>query len=296
MDQPCQELKPPLFPQLGNFAKLPPELRFQIWGSLFEDFLYDCHSAPRALSILSCNRYINEETSRILYQRRVFDLAINLHFEKGKTKFTVKMKVRNTGRKKRCFKTKTMSCFEDCLKLLQIFPGGESQTTPPYIMIDCEYPEWDPKRFEIWKNILNLVDTLKVMPNGNTIMIKSYLSENECPAFPYLMPEIENCVKLALEETPPNIQRQVYLESTWPQTSIFRAAPFISLPCVYYTALRRIYPTICDPSIRRDRYRKTRRSGRTVREHQSPRTTVADPMDMSRMYVQAFALESAVVG
>ncbi|KAK9852780.1 hypothetical protein MYU51_008017 [Penicillium brevicompactum] len=76
-DRSREESKPTPLAQLGQFSKLPPELRFQIWNYLFDDFK-STSSSSGPISILFCNRGLYEETSRILYEHRVFSLTINI--------------------------------------------------------------------------------------------------------------------------------------------------------------------------------------------------------------------------
>ncbi|KAJ5213512.1 hypothetical protein N7449_000681 [Penicillium cf. viridicatum] len=59
--------------QLGNFEKLPLEIRLLIWECLF----YDIHTAPRVLSILRCNRYLYQEISDHLYKGMRHEIRIS---------------------------------------------------------------------------------------------------------------------------------------------------------------------------------------------------------------------------
>lgn len=73
-----------LFAQLGNFAKLPPELRLKIWGYLFSSCcLRTTLPEPghgrelRNLSILCANQHLYGEVSHYLFSRLRY--TINLH-------------------------------------------------------------------------------------------------------------------------------------------------------------------------------------------------------------------------
>lgn len=63
----------PVSAHLGNFVKLPLEIRFLIWEYLF----YDIHTAPHVLSILRCNRHLYQEISDHLYNRTRHELRIS---------------------------------------------------------------------------------------------------------------------------------------------------------------------------------------------------------------------------
>lgn len=56
--------------QLGNFAKLPTEIRLCIWEFLFLGLqkAAHCHLRPSTLSILSCSRYLYHEISPHFYK------------------------------------------------------------------------------------------------------------------------------------------------------------------------------------------------------------------------------------
>ncbi|KOS47351.1 hypothetical protein ACN38_g1694 [Penicillium nordicum] len=70
------EYQHPQFPgstQLGNFEKLPFEIRLLIWECLF----YDIHTAPHVLSILRCSRYLYQEISDHLYKGMRHEIRIS---------------------------------------------------------------------------------------------------------------------------------------------------------------------------------------------------------------------------
>jgi hypothetical protein len=59
-------------PQLGNFAKLPLELRLLIWEYLF----CKIYTTPHVLSILRCSRYLYQEIADHLYRGMRHEIQI----------------------------------------------------------------------------------------------------------------------------------------------------------------------------------------------------------------------------
>ncbi|CAG7935463.1 unnamed protein product [Penicillium nalgiovense] len=59
--------------QLGNFAKLPLELRLLVWEYLFRNI----HTIPHVLSILRCSRYLYQEIADHLYRGMRHEIRIS---------------------------------------------------------------------------------------------------------------------------------------------------------------------------------------------------------------------------
>ncbi|KAJ5746884.1 uncharacterized protein N7511_008580 [Penicillium nucicola] len=173
-DRSQEESKPP-FAQLGEFSKLPPELRFQIWNCLFDNFFQNMDLAPRALSILSCNRSLNEETSRVLYEHRVLTLtvAVRCSYE-GTLEFNAIVKAAKGTRKLKGVKYKEFNRLDYVLRLIQEFPSWRFQKCGPWIHVDHFF--WLPpsQELELWECVHRIVDIVKLIPNGKNITFNTF--------------------------------------------------------------------------------------------------------------------------
>ncbi|CAI7572235.1 unnamed protein product [Penicillium bialowiezense] len=157
-DRPQEESNlPPLYAQLGEFSKLPAELRFQIWDCLFANFFKYPSKTPRALSILSWNRSLYEETSRILYERRVLELRIRVGFGMGD------MKLHFTDH------------LDDILRLIRNFPSWRFQKCGPRIYLFYNYWLNQKDELRLWECVHEIVNTLKLIPNGKNITFRTFL-------------------------------------------------------------------------------------------------------------------------
>ncbi|KAJ5196786.1 hypothetical protein N7449_007265 [Penicillium cf. viridicatum] len=134
----------PRVSQLGAFTKLPLELRWMIWESVFDQI----HSAPFALAILRCSRHLYQEISGHLFENfeHEFRVVDGLRFN-----FTTK-KTRSQG-----WELRNIDAVRNHL---HSFPWAKVGTKvfvnilPP--------PEGDPGQIvQIWQNVNQLVDTLK---------------------------------------------------------------------------------------------------------------------------------------
>jgi hypothetical protein len=169
-----EESKPPLFAQLGEFSKLPPELRFQIWNCLFVDFFKNT-SAPCGLSILSCNRTLNQETSRILYEHRVLSLTIVICCSpKRIPEFRAFVKAGKSARKLTGVKYMGLSCFDDVLRLIRNFPTWRFQKCGPWIHVNYLYSLSPSEELELWECVFRIVETLELIPNGRNITYNTF--------------------------------------------------------------------------------------------------------------------------
>ncbi|CDM32048.1 hypothetical protein CBS147339_1319 [Penicillium roqueforti] len=179
MNQDCsrEESKPPLFARLGEFSKLPPELRFQIWNCLFDDFLWNTSSTPCGLSIISCNRYLNEETTRILYERRVLSLTIVIRCspEGGRIpEFHAIVKAAKGAGKLMGVKFMGLSYLDDVLRLVRNFPSWRFQKCGPWIHVNYFCLLCPSEELELWDCVVRVVDTLKLIPNGKNITFNTF--------------------------------------------------------------------------------------------------------------------------
>lgn len=133
----------PEVPQLGAFTKLPLELRWMIWESVFDQI----HSAPFALAILRCSRHLYQGISGHLFENfeHEFRVADGLRFN---------------------FTTKTCS---QGWELRNIDAVRSHLHSFPWVKVGTEMfvnilppPEGDPGQIvQIWQKVNQLVDILE---------------------------------------------------------------------------------------------------------------------------------------
>ena len=176
-----QKLKPPLFDQLGDFAKLPPEIRYQIWNYIL-DYAFDvpatdheflrrfcCHG----LAILFCNRHINEEVSYLLYRERDPSPMIFIHNLDGsgdKIDLGVKSN-RNQLHRLR------MRDFKDAFEQFQKFPFRRTKSSGLCINVITTNLCSTEQASKYWKRIVTAFDDVRDKP------------DDQCIEFTALMPE-----------------------------------------------------------------------------------------------------------
>lgn len=80
-----------LFPQLGTFSKLPPEVRLEVWEHLFSLCQIraplqqrESNSKARNLSILQANRYLHAEISHHLYSTLTHTISLSPKYDRHK--------------------------------------------------------------------------------------------------------------------------------------------------------------------------------------------------------------------
>lgn len=196
-----EESKSPLFAQLGGFSKLPPELRFRIWNYLFDGIftktqkqhnnkLIRCgilktpltyskynRITPHPLAILFCNRFINEETSHLLYRERMRLIRFDVLYTEEEEMIFFADVVPKFG----TYQQIHFSCFEDALQFLRNFPLSRMERCAPSIRVMilgwCD-PDDTKKLLEV---TLKIVDTLKNTPNGKNIAFRTYHPRNRGP-------------------------------------------------------------------------------------------------------------------
>lgn len=140
--------------QLGTFAKLPLELRWMIWESVFDEI----HSTPFALAILLCSRYLYQEISDHLFKdfEHEFQVAGGLRFN-----FTTR-RTHNHG-----WELKTIEAVRNHL---HTFPwrriGGKMfvNISPP--------PQEDPGQIlQILQKVNQLIDTVNTTPSAPSVWV-----------------------------------------------------------------------------------------------------------------------------
>lgn len=182
-DHPRQEPISPLYAQLGAFSKLPPELRFKIWNHLFDNFKSTA-SASGIISILFCNRNLYEETSRILYETRLFGLTIMIDPSIEDTlDFTAIVEIIKGVRTPVAFRCMSLSCLDDVLRLIQQFPSWRLRRSGPCIRVRYFHVPSPSMELCLWKCVHSIVDTLKLLPNGKKIGYTSFYPRLQNPEY-----------------------------------------------------------------------------------------------------------------
>ncbi|KAJ5948324.1 hypothetical protein N7466_001339 [Penicillium verhagenii] len=240
-DRSREESKTPLFAQLGEFSKLPPELRFQIWNYLFDDFFKNM-SVPHGLSILSCNRNLNKETTRILYEHRVLSLtiAIDCSPERILEFYAIVDAAKGAGNLI-SVKQIELSCLDDILRLIRYFPSWRFQKCGPWINVGYLYSRSPSEELELWECVFRIVETLKLIPNGKNITYNTF--------HPYFL-----TLKRRLELTNSGVMKDWFNErfpgQPLPPRSCHRPdtldhdyspGPYLIIPVHYYTVLRAMH-------------------------------------------------------
>lgn len=234
------ESKPTPFAQLGEFSKLPPELRFQIWNYFFDDFYKN--GSPHGLSILSCSRSLNKETSYILYEHRVLTLTIKMRCsEEGIPEFSAFVKTKKRGKKKLGSKYMKLSCLDDVLRLVQNFPSWRFQKCGPRILISYLYSLFPSEELELWNCVLRVVETLKLIPNGKNITFNTYYPWPKHPEDTQELTQ-SGVLKEWFNERFPDqpvpfrsCQRPDILDHDYPP------GPYLLLPVYHYSILQAMY-------------------------------------------------------
>lgn len=182
-DHPRQEPISPLYAQLGKFSKLPPELRFKIWNHLFDNFKSTA-SASGIISIFFCNRNLYEETSRILYETRLFGLTIMIDPSiEGTLDFTAIVEIIKGARTPVAFRCISLSCLDDVLRLIQQFPSWRLRRSGPCIRVRYFHVPSPSMELCLWKCVHSIVDTLKLLPNGKKIGYTSFYPRLQNPEY-----------------------------------------------------------------------------------------------------------------
>ncbi|KAJ5347942.1 uncharacterized protein N7506_001195 [Penicillium brevicompactum] len=182
-DRSREESKPTPLAQLGQFSKLPPELRFQIWNYLFDDFK-STSSSSGPISILFCNRGLYEETSRILYEHRVFSLTINIDsWIEDSLEFTAIVEVIKGARTPVAVKCIQLRCLDDVLRLLQQSPSWRLHRCGPCIRVRYFYLLSPSKELWLWECVHSIVKTLKLLPNGKHIRFTTFHPRPQRPRY-----------------------------------------------------------------------------------------------------------------
>ncbi|KAJ9481703.1 hypothetical protein VN97_g11769 [Penicillium thymicola] len=139
---------------LGAFTKLPLELRWMIWESVFEQI----HSVPFALAIMRCSRRLYQEISGHLFENfeHEFRVADGLRFN-----FTTK-KTSSQGWE--------LWNIDAVRSHLHSFPW-EKVGTKMFVNV-LPAPEGDPGQIvQIWNKVNQLVDTLKTTPSTPSVWV-----------------------------------------------------------------------------------------------------------------------------
>ncbi|KAJ5405892.1 hypothetical protein N7465_007176 [Penicillium sp. CMV-2018d] len=143
----------PEVPQLGAFTKLPLELRWMIWESVFGQI----HSAPFALAILRCSRHLYQEISGHLFENfeHEFRVADGLRFN-----FTTKT----------CSQGWELRNIDAVRSHLHSFPWAKVGMR---MVVNILPPtEGDPGQIvQIWHKVNELVDTLKASRSTASLLV-----------------------------------------------------------------------------------------------------------------------------
>ncbi|KAJ5558604.1 hypothetical protein N7461_002576 [Penicillium sp. DV-2018c] len=140
--------------QLGTFAKLPLELRWTIWESVFDEI----HSTPFALAILRCSRYLYQEISDHLFEdfEHEFQIAGGLRFN-----FTTR-RTHSHGWE--------LKNIEAVRNHLHTFPwrkvGGKM-----FVNISPPSQEDPGQIVQIWQKVNQLIDTLKTTHSAPSVWV-----------------------------------------------------------------------------------------------------------------------------
>lgn len=234
-----QDPMPPLFAQLGEFSKLPPELRSQIWNNLFDGIFDNRQNTSHTLDILCCSRFLNEEISHLLYQNRALSLRLDAsharlvegrRFIYGELSLIAHVKLNNIP-----FKAMKLSCLEDAPRLLRNFPYWRFRRPGPYIGINS-FGDHDPIRvLELWDIAVKIFDTVDAMPNRRRMNFQTFSVDDTWIG--------ERVMKDWFRERYPQQRTQrpllILLDLSDPNVHL---GPVMSLPTFYYMILARIRP------------------------------------------------------
>ncbi|KGO74427.1 hypothetical protein PITC_019600 [Penicillium italicum] len=189
----CQHPQTPSFAQLGKLAKLPLEIRFFIWESLF----YGIYTAPNALSILRCNRYLYQEISDHLYNGMRHEIRIS--GADGNLKWLYVCLVS----KRMPAKWRGLKNINAVRRHLHNFPHKRIEGSEIFVNITLSSHENFNQIMQLEQKAARLVDILEVAP---------------------VTPAV--CVSL-LEEKPP---KNISYTSELPSDYMFATIPFMRLP------------------------------------------------------------------
>ncbi|KAJ5237679.1 hypothetical protein N7489_007770 [Penicillium chrysogenum] len=140
--------------QLGTFAKLPLELRWTIWESVFDEI----HSASFALAILRCSRYLYQEISDHLFEdfEHEFQVAGGLRFN-----FTTRQTQRQGWELKNI---EAIRCHLHTFPWRKIRGEMFVNISPP--------PQEDPGQVvQIWQKVNQLIDALNTAPSAPSVWV-----------------------------------------------------------------------------------------------------------------------------
>lgn len=172
--------------QLGNFAKLPLEIRLLIWEYLF----YDIHTAPRVLSILRCNRYLYQEISDHLYKGMRHEIRIS-----GPDDCLKWLYVRLISNRM-SVKWRGLKNIKAVRKHLQTFPHERIEGKEIFLNVLLSYKDPDQTIRLLREKADRLVDILKAAPVTPTVRVS--LLEGKSPKTINYSSELPHDYKLTI--------------------------------------------------------------------------------------------------
>lgn len=146
--------------QLGNFEKLPLEIRLLIWECLF----YDIHTAPRVLSILRCSRYLYQEISDHLYKGMRHEIRIPGADDSLKWLYVRLVSNRMS------VKWRGLKNIKAVRKHLQNFPHKRIEGKEIFLGVLLSYKDPD-QTIRLMEKLDRLVDILKAAPVTPTVHV-----------------------------------------------------------------------------------------------------------------------------
>ncbi|KXG47379.1 uncharacterized protein PGRI_012490 [Penicillium griseofulvum] len=158
--------QPPGSTQLGNFAKLPLEIRLMIWENLF----YDIHAAPHILSILRCNSHLYQEISSHVYSGMKHEIRIS------STKSLKWLYVRLIS-KRMPAKWRGLENIKAVQKHLTNFPHDKIKGKEIFVNIILSSRNDIDQMMQLEDKANRLVDILEAVPVVPTVLV-SLLEEN----------------------------------------------------------------------------------------------------------------------
>lgn len=174
-----QDPNPPLYAQLGEFSKLPPELRFQIWNNLFDGIFDYIEETSHPLAILYCSRFLNEETSHLLYQHRHLSLHLDIGHMQSYDElgyviargliFFAEVRLNECP-----VRIMNLSCLEDALKLLRNVPYWRFRKPGPCITINTFGGDDPDGILELSGVVVRISDTLNARPHRGPLVFEPY--------------------------------------------------------------------------------------------------------------------------
>lgn len=147
--------------QLGNFSRLPLEIRLLIWECLF----YDIHTSPRVLSILRCNRYLYQEISDHLYKGMRHKIRISGPDDSLKWLYVRLVSNRMPA------KCRGLKNIKAVRKHVQNFPHNRIKGKEIFLNVLLSYKDPDQTIRLLREKVDRLVDILKAVPVTPTVRV-----------------------------------------------------------------------------------------------------------------------------